>query len=83
VATEALQLMMHYGYTTLGLRKYVAKIGIDNEASIRLFKGKLGFEQTSIAQVFREITFTLPVTDTVKASLDLVWQQIQQYTYDN
>ncbi|KAI8056566.1 N-acetyltransferase 9-like protein [Syncephalis plumigaleata] len=83
VATEALQLMMHYGYTTLGLRKYVAKIGMDNEASIRLFKEKLGYEQTSVSQVFREITFTLSITDAIKASLDLVWQQTQQYTYDN
>ncbi|RKP22641.1 GNAT domain-containing protein, partial [Syncephalis pseudoplumigaleata] len=81
-ATEALQLMMHYGYTELGLRSFVAKIGMDNAASLQLFKDKLGFVQVSVSQVFREVTLKLSVGDAVAASLDQVWQHVQSYAYD-
>ncbi|KAJ1473065.1 hypothetical protein T484DRAFT_3375803 [Baffinella frigidus] len=46
---------MHYGYSRLGARTFVAKIEEDNEASISLFK-KLGFEQTSHSSAFKQCT---------------------------
>ncbi|KAJ7376416.1 N-acetyltransferase 9 [Desmophyllum pertusum] len=39
---EALLTMMNYGITSLGVQKYVAKIGCGNEPSLTLFH-KLGF----------------------------------------
>ncbi|KAJ7371125.1 N-acetyltransferase 9 [Desmophyllum pertusum] len=45
---EALLTMMNYGITSLGVQKYVAKIGCGNEPSLTLFH-KLGF-----TEVFRK-----------------------------
>lgn len=42
-ATEALQILMNYCYSTLNLHQLYCNITTDNEASIKLFQ-KLGFE---------------------------------------
>ncbi|RKP06208.1 GNAT domain-containing protein, partial [Thamnocephalis sphaerospora] len=55
-ATEALQLMMRYGVTDCGLRRFIAKIGLDNVGSLRLFEERLGFVRVSESAVFREAT---------------------------
>ncbi|KAI9591490.1 GNAT domain-containing protein [Syncephalis fuscata] len=81
-ATEALQMMMHYGSTVLGLRKFVAKIGMKNTGSIHLFTNKLHFEQVSVSQVFEEITFALTIDDTVQSTLNETWQHVGTFSYD-
>jgi RimJ/RimL family protein N-acetyltransferase len=45
LATEACKLMMEYGQKEINLKGFVAKINSDNEASIKLFRDKLGFEK--------------------------------------
>ena len=53
LATEALKLMMGYGIEVLGLRKFVAKIKDENEASRNLFVDKLGYTETSHCDYFK------------------------------
>ena len=53
-----------------GLRKYVAKIGDKNEASQRLFK-QLHFKEVGRSTVFREITFSVQVSDLQRQLLEL------------
>ncbi|MCB0375998.1 MAG: GNAT family N-acetyltransferase, partial [Sinomicrobium sp.] len=47
IATEALQLIVNYAFTHLGLHQLYAGVSEDNSASIRLFEG-LGFEKAGI-----------------------------------
>ncbi|XP_077358022.1 alpha/beta-tubulin-N-acetyltransferase 9-like isoform X2 [Festucalex cinctus] len=44
IGKEVTQMMMHYGVAKLGINKFQAKIGLDNEVSISMFK-KLHFHQ--------------------------------------
>ena len=44
MGAETVRLVMSYGWHRFGARKFLAKIGDENHASIALFK-KLGFEQ--------------------------------------
>ncbi|XP_040542681.1 N-acetyltransferase 9 isoform X4 [Gallus gallus] len=59
---EATLMMMSYGVTELGITKFEAKIGQENEASICMFK-KLNFKEVSVNSVFQEVTLRLDVTD--------------------
>uniref|UniRef100_A0ACB8EL23 N-acetyltransferase 9 n=1 Tax=Sphaerodactylus townsendi TaxID=933632 RepID=A0ACB8EL23_9SAUR len=59
---EATQIMMSYGMTRLGLTIFEAKIGLDNEASIGMFK-KLHFKEVGINSVFKEVTLRLRVDE--------------------
>ncbi|XP_046383073.1 N-acetyltransferase 9-like protein [Ischnura elegans] len=52
---EAMIMMLIYGILELKVKKYQAKIGISNSASIQMFE-KLGFQEESISEVFQEIT---------------------------
>lgn len=54
---EATCAMLKYGMDVLKVRTFVAKIGMDNATSIRMFE-KLQFEEESRSAVFNEITFT-------------------------
>jgi len=54
---EATLLMLKYGLEKLGIGRFIAKIGSDNTASIKLFQ-QLGFEEISHSQVFCETTFS-------------------------
>jgi RimJ/RimL family protein N-acetyltransferase len=56
-AFEALSLMMEFCQKDLGIKGFVAKIGMDNLPSISLFTKKLGFTELSRSEVFQEITF--------------------------
>ena len=56
---EAVRIMMQYGRSVLGVTKYVAKIGYDNVASIRMFQNKLGFQEVCRSECFREVTLEL------------------------
>ncbi|XP_072044084.1 N-acetyltransferase 9-like protein [Amphiura filiformis] len=65
---EVLLLMMQYGISKLSVSKYVAKIGMENQVSIKMFT-KLGFSQVSISEVFQEVTLDYSITDEVKGQL--------------
>ncbi|NWR81433.1 NAT9 acetyltransferase, partial [Centropus unirufus] len=59
---EATLMMMSYGVTKLGVTKFEAKIGQENEASICMFK-KLRFKEVAVNSVFQEVTLRLDVGD--------------------
>jgi len=54
---EATLLMLKYGVEDLGIQRFEAKIGLDNEASIRLFQ-QLTFKETSRSEIFQEVTLS-------------------------
>ena len=53
LARDALRAMMRYGYTRLGVRRFVAKINQGNHASLALFQA-LGFAEESFSTAFRQ-----------------------------
>ncbi|XP_029339178.1 N-acetyltransferase 9 isoform X2 [Mus caroli] len=57
LGTEASLLIMSYGLT-----KFEAKIGQENEPSIRMFQ-KLHFKQVAMSNVFQEVTLRLAVSE--------------------
>ncbi|MBN3315520.1 NAT9 acetyltransferase, partial [Atractosteus spatula] len=57
---EVTRMMMCYGVTKLGIRKFEAKIGMDNNVSIALFK-KFQFQEVSSSEVFHEVTLQLTI----------------------
>ncbi|XP_075025804.1 alpha/beta-tubulin-N-acetyltransferase 9 isoform X2 [Calonectris borealis] len=59
---EAALMMMSYGVRNLGITKFEAKIGQENEASICMFK-KLHFKEVAVNSVFQEVTLRLDVSD--------------------
>ncbi|KFR07753.1 N-acetyltransferase 9, partial [Nipponia nippon] len=59
---EATLMMMSYGVRNLGITKFEAKIGQENEASICMFK-KLHFKEVAVNSVFQEVTLRLDVSD--------------------
>ncbi|KXN73940.1 n-acetyltransferase 9 [Conidiobolus coronatus NRRL 28638] len=61
--TQAIFLMMAYGHLKIGLKRYEVKIGVENQASINLFKEKLGFEQISFSNAFQEVTLELIIEE--------------------
>ncbi|XP_061120816.1 N-acetyltransferase 9 [Syngnathus typhle] len=68
IGKEVTQMMMNYGVTKLGISKFQAKIGLDNEVSIALFK-KLQFQQVSVCQVFKEVTLETAVDESLRRML--------------
>lgn len=59
----AMLLMLLYGINYLDVKQYVVKIALDNEISIKMFTN-MGFLQTSVSNVFQEITMNKLVDDT-------------------
>ncbi|XP_077407023.1 alpha/beta-tubulin-N-acetyltransferase 9 [Vanacampus margaritifer] len=68
IGKEVTQMMMHYGVAKLGISKFQAKIGLDNEVSISMFK-KLHFHQVSVCQVFKEVTLETTVDESLRQRL--------------
>ncbi|XP_018521314.1 N-acetyltransferase 9 [Lates calcarifer] len=76
IGKEVTHMMMSYGVTKLGIKKFQAKIGLDNEVSIGMFK-KLHFQEVRrrdvfsclVCKVFKEVTLELTVDDLVRARL--------------
>ncbi|XP_077482287.1 alpha/beta-tubulin-N-acetyltransferase 9 [Stigmatopora argus] len=68
IGKEVTQIMMHYGFTKLGISKFQAKIGLDNVISIAMFE-KLHFQKVSVCQVFKEVTLEAPVDDSLRRNL--------------
>lgn len=54
-------MMMGFAVKNLGIHSFRVKIGDSNEGSLNLFK-KLGFEETSYSEIFKEVTLELKVT---------------------
>lgn len=81
LAKEALMLFMAYAVSSLGVKKFVAKIGQGNMASIALFTG-LGFRETSHSEVFKEITLSLPVEGGIEEGLEEVAKKLDMACYD-
>ena len=52
--SEAARLMMGYAASTLGVRRFVAKILEHNAPSLKLFE-RLGFKEFARVPVFREV----------------------------
>lgn len=59
---EALFTMMRYGIEELDMKRFTAKIGMDNTPSLSMFKS-IGFSEISKSEVFNEITLELSVHD--------------------
>ncbi|XP_061398009.1 alpha/beta-tubulin-N-acetyltransferase 9 [Musca vetustissima] len=76
---EAMLLMMKYGQRELGVNKFEAKIGMDNEKSQRMFK-KMQFHEIKRVEVFREITYERKVNEEWTNWLDQqVHLQVENY----
>ena len=73
-AREALKLMISYGVQQLQLKRFFAKIGENNHASLELFKS-LQFEEVAYVKAFGEYELEfLPGRDTESIAL------VQQYS---
>ncbi|KAJ4730170.1 N-acetyltransferase 9-like protein [Melia azedarach] len=62
LAKESVLMMMAYAVENFGIHIFRSKIGESNGASLSLFR-KLGFEDTSYSEVFKEVTLEFPVTN--------------------
>nr|XP_023929634.1 N-acetyltransferase 9-like protein [Quercus suber] len=58
---ESVLLMMAFAVESLGIHIFRAKIGESNGSSLTLFR-KLGFEEASYSEIFKEVTLELQVT---------------------
>ncbi|KAL9457374.1 hypothetical protein AB3S75_006423 [Citrus x aurantiifolia] len=68
LAKEAVLMMMAYAVENFGIHVFRAKIGESNGASLRLFQ-KLGFEDISYSEIFKEVTLELPVENAKREEL--------------
>ncbi|XP_036397843.1 N-acetyltransferase 9 [Megalops cyprinoides] len=77
---EVIRVMMCYGVTKLGVKKFEAKIGLDNKVSIALFK-KFHFQECSVSEVFQEMTLELTVDESLRKWLleDMSYVQEKEY----
>ncbi|XP_075950140.1 alpha/beta-tubulin-N-acetyltransferase 9 [Anarhichas minor] len=68
IGNEVTRMMMSYGVTKLGVKKFEAKIGLNNQVSIAMFK-KLHFQEVSVCEVFKEVTLGMTVDESVRSRL--------------
>ncbi|XP_042519870.1 N-acetyltransferase 9-like protein [Macadamia integrifolia] len=59
---ESVLMMMAFAVKNFGINKFRAKIGESNMASLNLFR-KLGFEDASYSEIFKEVTLELLVKE--------------------
>ncbi|KAH0629456.1 hypothetical protein JD844_011528 [Phrynosoma platyrhinos] len=59
---EATLIMMSYGMTHLGLTTFEAKIGLENEISIGMFK-KIHFKEVGVSNIFKEVILRMIVDE--------------------
>ena len=57
LGVELALMMMHYGASSLNLKRYYVKIKDTNHSSIKLFKEKLGFQECAYVECFGEYEF--------------------------
>ncbi|KAF7668163.1 hypothetical protein LDENG_00027250 [Lucifuga dentata] len=80
IGKEVVHMMMCYGVTKLGIQKFQAKIGLDNQVSISMFK-KLHFHELSVCHVFKEVTLEMRVDESVRTRLqETVCMKERDYT---
>ena len=79
---EAMLLMLRYGVEKLNVKKFEAKIKIDNAPSIRMFE-KIGFKETSRSEVFEEMTLCCNVDSNFSEWLqgNTQWE-LKKYDHD-
>ncbi|XP_062362509.1 alpha/beta-tubulin-N-acetyltransferase 9 isoform X4 [Cinclus cinclus] len=77
---EATLLMLAYGVKKLGITKFEAKIGQENEASICMFK-KLHFKEVAVNSIFQEVTLRLDVSDQERRWLLEQTNHVQEKSY--
>ncbi|XP_023300122.2 N-acetyltransferase 9-like protein [Lucilia cuprina] len=76
---ESMLLMMKYAQQNLAINKFEAKIGMDNEKSIRMFE-KMQFKEVARVEIFREITLERLVTsEWIEWLDDQVQLEIEDY----
>ncbi|XP_010467037.1 PREDICTED: N-acetyltransferase 9-like protein [Camelina sativa] len=76
---ESVLMMMAYGVKNLEIHKFTAKIGDSNTASLSLFR-KLGFEESSYSNIFKEVTLEYSVTDLRRAELLKLLDEVITHT---
>ncbi|XP_043688752.1 N-acetyltransferase 9-like protein [Telopea speciosissima] len=59
---ESVLMMMAFAVKNFGINKFRAKIAESNTASLKLFR-KLGFEDASYSEIFKEVTLALPMKE--------------------
>jgi hypothetical protein len=62
-------VLVFAGISELGVKLFRAKIGVDNTPSLQLFQDRLSFVEVSRSSVFQEISLELAVTE--KCSVEL------------
>ncbi|XP_028675166.1 N-acetyltransferase 9 [Erpetoichthys calabaricus] len=62
IGKEVARMMMCYGITSLGIHKFEAKIGKENQVSLALFQ-KFHFQEVSYSEVFQETTLQLRIDE--------------------
>lgn len=80
VGTAALQMMIQYAHTKLGMTHFFAKIGDANVASLSLFK-KLGFVPHSHSEYFQETQLLLVVPSLSPCAGSFAWPVISEEDY--
>uniref|UniRef100_A0A3B3Z7M9 Alpha/beta-tubulin-N-acetyltransferase 9 n=1 Tax=Periophthalmus magnuspinnatus TaxID=409849 RepID=A0A3B3Z7M9_9GOBI len=80
VGTEVACIMMSYGISKLGIKKFQVKIGLENQISINMFK-KLNFREVSSCKVFKEVTMELQVDPSVQTWILDRTSQVQERDY--
>ncbi|CAA7047178.1 unnamed protein product [Microthlaspi erraticum] len=76
---ESVLMMMAYAVKNLEIHKFTAKIGDSNSASLSLFR-KLGFEESSYSNIFKEVTLEYIVTDLRRAELLKLLENVITHT---
>ncbi|XP_048466731.1 N-acetyltransferase 9 isoform X2 [Rhincodon typus] len=77
---EATMMMMYYGVTKLGIKKFQAKINLENTISITMFQN-FHFEEVSVSDVFQEVTLGLTVDNYRKKQLLEQMSHIEEKQY--
>ncbi|XP_072315903.1 alpha/beta-tubulin-N-acetyltransferase 9 [Eucyclogobius newberryi] len=78
--TEVSMMMMSFGISKLGIKKFQVKIGLENAASRALFQ-KLHFLQVSSCDVFKETTLELNVEPLLQTWILDQTSQVQERDY--
>ncbi|XP_043570253.1 N-acetyltransferase 9 isoform X1 [Chiloscyllium plagiosum] len=77
---EATMVMMYYGVTKLGIKKFQAKINLENTISIAMFQS-FHFEEVSVSDVFQEVTLGLTVDNCRKKWLLEQMSHVEEKQY--
>ncbi|XP_022771697.1 N-acetyltransferase 9-like protein isoform X2 [Durio zibethinus] len=76
---ESVLMMMAYAVQNFGIHVFRAKIGESNGSSLSLFR-KLGFEEASYSEIFKEVTLELPVTEQKQKELSQLFGNMITHT---